>query len=195
MLVECDKHIILNRDIMIDDLNELKKCDCIYVDPPWGEGNLKYWRTMNGQKGFNINWKKFIERLFLLCKKHVQGPYLIEMGLRFIDDIILMFGEPEQIFYPYYLSGNKKYKNSILIYNAKVNVNLNNLNGFELISTALNNLNYKYEIKRIFDPCVGLGMTARFCKKYNKILMANELNLQRYEKTVKMLGESDVNQM
>lgn len=42
------KSRISNYDIMDDDLSLLlggEKADCLYSDPPWGIGNLKYWRS------------------------------------------------------------------------------------------------------------------------------------------------------
>ena len=38
-------HRISTRDIMLDDLDDLflcEKAECLYSDPPWGIGNLKY---------------------------------------------------------------------------------------------------------------------------------------------------------
>ena len=49
MIYNIKNHKVQNADIMqgIDNLMLNEKADFIYSDPPWGQGNLKYWQTMN----------------------------------------------------------------------------------------------------------------------------------------------------
>ncbi|MFO7180884.1 MAG: hypothetical protein DIU78_019440, partial [Pseudomonadota bacterium] len=36
------------------------RADIIYSDPPWGPGNLYFWRTHNGESG-RPSWPGFLE--------------------------------------------------------------------------------------------------------------------------------------
>ena len=92
------QHRITMHDVMTNDLDDLfqgAKADVLYSDPPWGEGNLKFWRTHNGQKGHPTDWTAFIHRIKFLCDRHVSGSLFIETGMRFEKDIIAVFGQPQ----------------------------------------------------------------------------------------------------
>jgi DNA modification methylase len=43
----------------------------------------------------------------------------------------------------------------------------------------------------VFDPCVGLGTTAKACKKIKALCFGNELNEKRAEKTMLVMKEYD----
>jgi 16S rRNA G966 N2-methylase RsmD len=49
MITDIGIHRVQHGDIMngLDELMEGDKADFIYSDPPWGQGNLTYWQTMN----------------------------------------------------------------------------------------------------------------------------------------------------
>ena len=179
---------ISNYDIMINDLDCLFsnpdiKADCLYSDPPWGEANLKYWRTLNNQKGYSVDWNLFLKRLKDIYDKHVSGPLFIETGLRFKDDLIFYFGTPTIIFECLY--GNPKRKNLLLCFNAKPSIDLNNKGGVDLVYSCLSSLSFKPSV--VFDPCVGLGNTAKACKKIGCNLICNELNRSRFLKTTEIM--------
>ena len=66
-------HYYAQGDIMENNLQEyLKelplKPDMIYTDPPWTNGNCKYWRTIankqdNNIKTYQISYKTFLQSL------------------------------------------------------------------------------------------------------------------------------------
>ena len=181
------KNKITCKDITIDNLDLLfndTKVDCMYVDPPWGEANLRYWRTMNNQKEYPVNWIFFLNRLFFIYSKNLKGkPAFIETGKRFVNDIVNVFGNPQKIFTCLYKSGNKKYENKLLVYNHVLNVDVTNKRGLDLVLNCLKSVN----LEIVFDQWVGLGMTDRACNKLNIILLANELNKNRAERTAKIM--------
>lgn len=174
------------RDIMIDDLNDLmqgEKAACMYVDPPWGAGNLKYWRTMNGQEGFAIDWTAFLKRLRFLYKKHVNSVAFIETGLRFEKDVTNVFGKADDVYVIKYKGGSKIYENLICIYGT-TSEDITGLMGREIVEKCL----FNYRFKSVFDPCVGLGGTVKVAKKYEMSIFCNELNIDRALRTAKILG-------
>lgn len=176
-----------NKDIMIDDLSDLMqgiKSDVMYVDPPWGERNLKYWRTMNKQKGHPVDWLKFLHRLKYIYDKWCGKDLFIETGINYENDIKLIFGNTENMFITKYKSGNKYYPALLLVYAKKFKTELLNKGGYDLVYNCLKN----YENKSVFDPCIGKGLTAKVGRKLNMNIFGNELNLNRLNKTAKILG-------
>jgi hypothetical protein len=169
----------------LDDLFKGEKADCLYSDPPWGLGNLKYWRTMNSQKGHDVDWLRFLERIKFLYERHVNGPLFIETGLRFEDDLIKIFGEFLARYEIVYGSGSKKLPNVLLCWGAIPRKSPAGMTGFDVPITVLSSL--PSIPKSVFDCCVGLGITAKVCKKIGAVCYANELNKKRAEKTIKIL--------
>jgi hypothetical protein len=180
---------ISNYDIMQNDLDDLFKypigikADCLYSDPPWGEANLKYWRTINNQKNYSVDWRLFLHRLKFISDRHVSGPLFIETGLRFKDDVISVFGVPIKIFECIY--GNHKHKNLLLCWRDVPKIDLTNKGGVDLVYSCLSSLSFNPSV--VFDPCVGLGNTARACKKIECNLFCNELNRNRMLRTMAIM--------
>ena len=73
------KHRVKHGDIMdgIDDLMDGKQADIIYTDPPWGQGNIRYWQTLNkkmtGAERKEIKYDAFINQIFKVCKKYAKN--------------------------------------------------------------------------------------------------------------------------
>ena len=182
------RHRITMKDIMASDLDELfagNKAECLYSDPPWGIGNLKYWRTMNNQKGHNVDWFNFLERIKYLYKRHVTGPLFLETGMRFENDLGEVFGKPDARYEILYGSGGKKLKNLLLCWGAIPAKSPAGMFGFDIPYTVLSTLTKVP--KSVFDCCVGLGTTAKVCKKIGAACFANELNRSRAASTMKIL--------
>lgn len=182
------KNRISNRDIMLDDLDSLfydgEKASCMYSDPPWGQGNLKYWRTMNQQSGHEVNWIDFLNRLKFLYQKHVEGPLFLETGKRFVNDLINVFGQPDVQYTCVY--GAKRTENILMCFGATPSIDLAYKSGVDLVYSCLASYAESFPAS-VFDPCVGLGNTAKACKKIGSTLYANELNEKRMLKTTKII--------
>ncbi|GHV78618.1 hypothetical protein AGMMS49944_04090 [Spirochaetia bacterium] len=178
-------HRISNRDIMLDDLDDLfqgEKADCLYSDPPWGLGNLKYWRTMNGQKGVNVEWIAFLERIKFLYQRHVKGPLFLETGVRFQGDLEGVFGKSDAVYTVIY---NTKLPNMVMCWGAVPRQSPEGTSGIQTPYTVLST--YGTIPNSIFDCCVGLGIVAKTCKKLGATCYANELNPKRMAVTQKIL--------
>ena len=61
----------------LDELMGAEKADLIYSDPPWGQGNVKYWQTMNkkmtGSEPVDIDFDAFLGRLFEVYRKYAKN--------------------------------------------------------------------------------------------------------------------------
>jgi hypothetical protein len=169
----------------LDDLFQGNKADVFYSDPPWGAGNLNFWRTYNGQKGHDTDWMKFVRRVKFLADRHTTGPKFIETGLRFEQDIIAVFGKPQGRYIIRYKGGGKVLDNLLLGYGEQPKLDPSGKTGFDVPFTVLSSL--PTPPKSVFDCCVGLGTTARVAKKLGLVCYANELNPKRAAKTMKIL--------
>jgi hypothetical protein len=186
-------HRISIRDIMFDNLDDLfkgEKAGCLYSDPPWGAGNLKYWRTMNEQKDHVVDWFQFLVRIKFLYERHVKGPLFLETGLRFETDLVKVFGKTDAKYEIVYGSSSKKLPNILLCWGAVPGKSPAGMTGFDVPFTVLSSLPSIPQI--VFDCCVGLGTTAKVCKKIGAICYANELNRKRAERTMKILDFEQV---
>jgi hypothetical protein len=179
-------HRITIHDVMTNDFDDLfqgAKADILYSDPPWGEGNLKFWRTFNNQKGHPVNWLEFVKRVRFLWQRHVTGACFIETGVRFADDVIGMFGKPSCRYAIIYSS--QSLPNILLGWGEVPQKDPTGKKGINVPLTVLSSLPSKP--LSVFDPCVGLGMTAKVAKKLSMTCFANELNPKRAERTMKIL--------
>jgi len=184
----------------IDALMEGQKAYLMYSDPPWGEGNLKYWCTMNrkmtGQEVIPAKLDDFIDQIFNIAKDHVSDHVLIEYGVRWekeikqkAADVGLKFVQTVQLLYrsgkdllPLHL--HIFTKTSLSVGTAYVK-SVENTSGFKTLKQAI------YPIAKpgsiILDPCCGMGYTAQAAKNTGMVFRGNELNMKRLEKTIARL--------
>ncbi len=173
--------------------------EIIYTDPPWGPGNLKYWRTMNKEKTVP-SWDIFKDCLFTTCNQ-ARNHVFIEMGMRWKDEIVTEIQKATTL---------KHAKTWIVTYGAKeLPVSLNyfvqaktkptkirDLNGFHGESYTWHSL--KSVCKpgiTVLDPCCGLGMTARFSMAMDMRFIGYELNSKRLSTTHKWINKASENKV
>ena len=87
MITEIKNHRVRHGNIMdgIDDLMVGNQADFIYSDPPWGQGNLRYWQTMNKKMNnaspVEIDYEKFLPHFFLLLVNTLKIRWSLNMGV------------------------------------------------------------------------------------------------------------------
>lgn len=182
-----------NLDIMQSDL-PFGVVDCIYSDPPWGNGNLKFWRTHNGQAGHPVDWNQFLVRFFGICAKHCpNGPWFVETGTRFVDDCLAASPLPAANVVPCrYRAGSKWLPNVLLSFGSELSspwIAEESRYGQNLIRWALSRIPSG---SRVLDPCCGLGGTAKACAALGLEFYGNELNPKRLERTLAVLSKGGV---
>ena len=141
---------------------------------------------MNEQKGHDVDWFRFLERIQFLYERHVCGPLFIETGVRFEDDLVKTFGQVSARYEILYGSGGNKLPNILMCWGAVPTKSPAGMTGFNVPYTTLSSL--PNIPKSVFDCCVGLGTTAKICKKIEAVCYANELNPKRAAKTMKILN-------
>lgn len=203
MIHNINKHRVRNGDVMtgIDELMKSDKADIFYSDPPWGQGNLSYWQTINvrqntGAQKSEVNHGLFIKNIFALAKEYAKNIVFIEYGQRWRDEIIALaqsygltsVGVIELL----YASGSNKLKCDLHIF-AKTPFDIQQ----EYIDSVYHTTGYKTLVAAvkpfvipdgiILDPCCGMGYSAQAAVDNGMRFRGNELNKSRLEKTIKRL--------
>tara|TARA_R100001440_G_scaffold19195_2_gene32445 strand:+ start:17611 stop:18252 length:642 start_codon:yes stop_codon:yes gene_type:complete len=210
MITKIGKHKVQHGDIMsgIDNLMENEMADLIYSDPPWGQGNLKYWQTINkrhtGTEPTDIKYEKFLPTLFGIFRKFAKDVVVIEYGEKWRDDIISYVDS-----YGFIHGGvcTSLYGNSKKL--LPLDVHVFSKSGIFKIDDEFKTGCLKYrggdlsififekilskEIKGtgiVLDPMCGMGYTAQSAIKHNLAFRGNELNSKRLDKTIHRLRKN-----
>lgn len=203
MIKNIGMHRVRHGDVY-DDLTELmqnQKADIFYSDPPWGEGNLKYWQTinhkMNGEETKEVNLETFLDRIAEVAYEYTKedGVVFIEYGYKWNEDLIKVFEA----------KGFKLQKSIEVLYGSPKRPLIENIftkgkdlhitdeyiksvyhtSGFDTLRNAITPFAKPNGI--IMDPCCGLGYTAKFAVENNMIFYGNELNKKRLDRTIERL--------
>lgn len=206
MITQIGKSRVKCGDIY-DNLDELfngEKADIYYSDPPWGEGNLKYWQTMNkkmtGAEPKEVNLDKFLNRVLECSTKYTKDTAIIfiEYGLRWNNDLIelaknydLKCVKSIELLY-----GSKNLPNILNIFvkgNRQLNItdeyvnNVYHKKGIAVLENAITPFIKENDI--VCDLCCGLGYTAQFSVNHKLKFIGNELNQARLNKTIEKLNK------
>lgn len=192
-LVSCESITSFEVDKLFDDG---RLADIFYCDPPWGEGAMKMFATMAEKKGETVQRETYdvLEaRMFQLAKNYAKDHVFIETGLRWEDRVIdgmkqigLTGIETVRIVY-----GGKDLGNVLLHGSLSGTlVDLDRVQGMKGGKVSV-------EVIRpvavpggiLFDPCCGLGYSAKAALAYGMNFRGNELSQARLNKTIKALSQ------
>jgi DNA modification methylase len=201
MIYQIGKHRVKHGNIMdgIDDLMQGEVADFVFSDPPWGQGNLRYWQTMNkkmtGAERIEIDYSQFMERYFQIVAKHVKDVIVIAYGQRWHQDVIDYAAK----------AGFKWGGSAKSFYSAELlplDVHLFSKSGTQHVNQAfidacalkeavvvreLFKVCCPKDAKIILDPMCGLGITSRSAVAIGAAFRGNELNAARLAKTINFL--------
>ena len=194
--IEIGKHIVSNEDVQNVDFNKLlkgSKAHILYTDPPWGDGNMKYWCTLNkrhtGQEIEAMSYKTLIKIIKDMIKNHVDGYVFLETGNQWLDETL------EDINSLRYKSGSKLLTNPVIVGTTNPNLVLPNLDALE---GAIDEHSLKIAIPLLakegailLDPTCGMGNSARSAIQNKMRFVGNEFNSKRLEKTIKSLKRDE----
>jgi hypothetical protein len=193
--------------MMSFDITELtnRKVNFIYSDPPWGEGNLKYWQTMNQKMNSvepkEVQFQGFVNKFFHICDQALtdDGVVFMEYGPRWREDVMFYaktFGfHMLRLYQPKYKAGSKMLPLDLFVF-----IRRGKLVDIELPDLELVNSSYGYStLERVFhtmvtrpdmallDPCCGMGYSAKLAMSRQMTFFGNELNEKRLAKTIDRL--------
>jgi len=161
-----------------------KLADITYSDPPWGPGNLMYWRTHNGEQS-RPDWDTFLELFCDIVANNTKdgGHIFVEMGVRWVDELAAAMAarqRPESARFRC-LYGSPKRPNVLWYSGPGTTSDPTGLSGVKMTHTALSGVAVPGLL--VFDPCCGKGMTARCATRLGMRFAGVELNPKRAQVT------------
>ena len=195
-------HRVKHGDLMegIDDLMQGDKADIFYSDPPWGDGNLKYWQTINSKMN-NIPYKtidfdEFLNAIFSCMVKYCVGISFLEYGIRWenkIRELTAQFNLRHNGIVNIKYRGGSKFLPLHLHILSKDGLTLpvgytdlvQGTTGMGTLRAAVTP--FAKTGFKILDPCCGKGNTARIALETGMIFRGNEINEKRLSETIKRL--------
>lgn len=171
---------------------EGEDAEIIYSDPPWGPGNLMYWRTHN-QETERPDWEAFIDLFCRVVSESVVdgGHVFVEMGLRWVDQLagaMAAVGIQERARWTCYY-GNPKLPNVLWYSGPGTTTDPSGMSGVAMTRCALEGVARPGAL--VFDPCCGKGMTARCALRLGMRFAGVELNPRRAAVTRAFLDRHD----
>ncbi len=147
--------------------------DIVYSDPPWGEGNLRYWRTQ-AHDSARPAWSEFVEAwtTSVSASLRTDGALFVEMGLRWEHDFkraLEAVGRPIRYRWETrYKAGSKLLPVALLYSGPALRGDFNpcDLRGPDLPRACVHEAALALGLPEVFrgtvfDPCCGKGYTAR----------------------------------
>lgn len=205
MISQIGPHKVQHGDVTngIKALMGNDKAQIMYSDPPWGNGNIKYWATMNKKMNGEINTPaplpEFLDAIFDIAQKYVIGFLLIEYGVRWAADIKKRGCDAGfnncGLVKTQYRSGNRLLPLDLHLF-AKTGYqypdnfvsDVSNTYGYATASKSVALLapiiKQSNPAPIILDPCCGMGYTAQTAIDNGLIFRGNELNQKRLNKTL-----------
>lgn len=206
MIQQIGKHKVRHGDVHAEaEIAQLMNgvtADIFYSDPPWGEGNLKYWQTMNRKMNsdavdpINTKLDKFLDTVLGYAVKYTRGFVVIEYGLQWTDQVIaeaekkglIHCGTVETLY------GSQNLPLNVIVFhtNKQVNIDLSSVyhtKGYTTVKTMFALLKQASGKQDTIgaDLCCGMGYTAQACIDNGMTFYGNELNKARLAKTIKRL--------
>lgn len=206
MITTIGDHRVQRGNVMdgISALMEGDVADFVYSDPPWGQGNLKYWQTMNnkmtGAEPVEISFEDFLPHYFSLLQAYAKDVLLIEYGVRWRDDLIEAAGaagfQSSGTIASIYGSKSKSYPLDIHVFSKSGTAKLvpefvkiaGETMGFAVVKAAFEY--YAPSEGIVLDPMCGMGFTAQAAIDRGMTFRGNELNEKRLAKTIARLEKS-----
>ena len=192
-------HRLFNESIEKLDMDELmqgRKAYVFYSDPPWNDGNLKYWSTLNykqtGKKFSPISFEYMVNIIKNIIDKYVDGYVFLEQGKKQTEYVVeqlkpLLFNlQVQNISYG---SGNNLLENRIIIGSKYPDLqfmkDVSGLRGAELPYECIKTVAMPNQI--VLDPFCGMGYTAIASVRNGMVFYGNEFNQHRLNKTKRRL--------
>jgi hypothetical protein len=206
MILNKGKHKFQNANIVngVDQLMNGERADIIYSDPPWGNGNIKYWSTINKRHN-NIDTvvldeHSFLDKVFSIASKYISdnGVILIEYGRKW-ETLVKDLGVKNGLVHNgvveiSYKSGSKLLPHHLHYFGkGKMDIpesHLNSLKGRTGLSVMVDSVKpFIKDSGILLDPCCGLGLSLRLALSINYSFRGNELNMTRLNKTMSLVKE------
>lgn len=184
--------IVKVHDIFAELPEFMKKADCIFIDPPCSEGNLKSFYTKAGQLK-QESFHQFTHRVFELIDeikpKHLFVETFKSNYKTIFNRMNERYGKSIKEFQTYYY-GNKKNSCSILY------AFLEEESDFEIPyideEKAIDYICKHMDFECIGDLCMGKGLVGFYANKYGKRFVGTELNPKRLACLIEHINQNKI---
>lgn len=206
MIQDIGPHRVKHGNVMdgLDDLMRGEKATIFYSDPPWGEGNLRYWATANRKAtGADVQQPPlaaFLHQILSLATKHTTHVALIEYGIRWEAQLKTLAAEhglqhlgmtttryaTGGRFMPLHFHAFRPPGSTFTLPTGYLD-SMTDTHSYASTRTAITGLVAAGLTGILLDPCCGLGLQARACVETGLTFRGNELNATRLASTIKRL--------
>lgn len=203
MIHRIGEHMVAHESIESPVLDEMlggERVHVFYSDPPWGDGNLKYWATINrrmtGREFAPLSYSSLVARIVSLIASHVDGHVFVETGPKWERETkdALSSVLHSVVTYPLkYRSGGDLLPN-VLLYgvtgeqHATMKFDPSGMHGYEVPKRCVAAVKTPGGV--VLDPCCGMGYSAKAAVAAGMRFRGNEFNEQRLQKTIAFLRKS-----
>lgn len=190
-------HRITNLSVENSGVEELfadgSKAHITYVDPPWGEGNMKYWTTLMakqcGVKPAALPFATLLQRIISLAVANTKNMVFIENGVKWESQVAeaMQAGglHSVRITRIDYSEGPMSFISAAVPGASDSGYVPPRLRGVKLPTHCI--AAHALAGGVVFDPCCGMGYTAKAAVSAGMRFFGNELNPSRLEKTIEFL--------
>lgn len=185
-------HRIACGDVMLPESLEWlmggRMASLVYADPPWGPGNLKYWRTANGEH-VKPDWAVFLHLLTFNLATYCDGPIFLEMGMRWVADLERAMGRAERPITAMatVVYGSPPRPHAICLFGGEKEL-LDDLPTECWAATREIAKRVARPGEILLDPCLGLGKSSKVFADRGMDVYGLELNRKRLASAAKRLG-------
>jgi hypothetical protein len=178
-------------DIFDELPNFMEQADCIFVDPPCSDGNLKsFYTKADLEKRDSI--LKFNNRLFDLIDKINPKHLFVEVFKSNFDEIFRKINErygTDMVVFESHYYGNTKNKCWIIYASLEeVKFKIPLMDEEKVIEYICKNL----EFDCIGDLCMGKGLVGFYANKYGKKFAGTELNKKRLACLIEHISQNKI---
>ena len=204
-LVGVGPHVLRHGDALdgIEDLMDGERASLCYTDPPWGQGLLSGFETINnrdtGASKPGHRYDDFMPRLFGLIVRNTRGWVIMEYGERWESDIRRWAAEFDLTHsgIGYAVYGGKLRRHHIHVMHTHGRIArssqvraFDDTSGLRTIQAA-RDAGFGLSGGVLLDPCCGMGYSARLALMTGMRFRGNELNAKRLGKTRAILEDAN----
>jgi len=203
MITTIGRHRVRHGNVMdgLDDLLRGEKATIFYSDPPWGQGNLNYWSTINkrmaGEQVQQPALTAFLHQIAALAARHTTHVVMIEYGIQWEHQLKAVTDEHALRHLgtatTQYATGGKLRPLHLHAFAPPGSTftlppdylgSLEGTHGYATTRAVIGALTRAGLTGILLDPCCGLGLQARAAVEHGLTFRGNELNAARLAKTI-----------
>ena len=154
--------------------------DMIWCDPPWEQRMVKYFETIMKKESGVEKPENTIEDILAKLAKLADPKKLLIIeysvkGMELVRSTMQRYGHKLHRTHGRTQSNGKPFV--VMVFNQAVPISPEK--GFKCVTETLNSLP---DVKTVFDPFAGIGLTAKAVQAAGKIYIGSEINPARFEK-------------